>query len=116
MYSDTGYSNIIHNRAERRGMTALEGSYSLLASIIGGGIVGLPFFFYNAGVPFGIVLCLFSGWLNIRSAQLYLSAKDLIPGNLESLYDIGYATLGKSAIYIVALITTILLNGVLVIY
>ena len=73
------------------GMTALEGCYSLVATIIGGGIVGLPFFFLYAGIPFGIVLCLFAAWINIKSAKLYLSAKDLVPGKLEyvlSLYKV----------------------------
>jgi amino acid permease len=53
---------------------------AFLSTIVGGGIVALPYAFYYAGIPFGIFLNFIVGICVTYSCYLYLYAKDLTGG------------------------------------
>lgn len=97
-------------------MTVSEASLSAISTIIGGGIVGLPFAFYNLGFIVGLFVEIFFSYLTRMSCEVYLAAKDQIPGKLDSLYEIGYMVTGRSSIFLISIIIAINSFGLMMIY
>lgn len=54
---------------------------AILSTIVGGGIVGLPYSFYQTGIPVGILMNILFALMTLYSCILYIKAKDLV-GNL----------------------------------
>lgn len=52
---------------------------ALISTIVGGGIVGIPYAFFLLGIPLAIVLNLICIVLIYYSVRLYLGAKDACP-------------------------------------
>lgn len=97
-------------------MSVSEASMSALSTIIGGGIVGLPFAFYNLGFIVGFIVEFLFLYLTRLSCQVYLASKDLIPGKLDSMYEIGFMVTGRSSIFIISTIIAINSFGLMLIY
>lgn len=97
-------------------MSVVDATLSLISTIIGGGIVGLPYAFYYLGIPFGIFTLILVGFLTHRSCLMYLRTKDILPGNQESLYEVGFMILGVKSIYAIAGIISCASVGLIMIY
>jgi len=72
------------------GLDATGGSLAIVSTIIGGGIVGLPFAMLTLGLVLGIILNIAVCYVTFLSGILYLALRELIPGRPNSLYEIGY--------------------------
>ena len=93
----------------QKGLTAFEAGLALLSAIVGGGIVGIPYAMFHTGIPLGLVLNIavaLAGWY---TGSLYLRVKDLSPTYVESMYELGFVTMGTISIYLISFI--ILLSG-----
>ena len=58
-------------------MDYFSAALALLSSLVGAGIVGLPYTFYHSGLAFGIVLTIIFALQVQSSCSLYFKAKDL---------------------------------------
>lgn len=83
------------------GLTTFTGVLAILSTIIGGGIVSIPYSFVSVGIPFGILLNIIGVIITIFSVDLYLAGKDIIPDKPESMYEIGYMVMGRGSIFMV---------------
>lgn len=88
----------------------------MVSTIIGGGIVGLPFAIYLLGIVGGIALNLGVVYVTYISGTIYLSMRNLIPGTPNSLYEIGYVLKGRKSIFFVASILFVTSAGLMMIY
>jgi len=61
------------------GLNTFTAILAILSTIIGGGIVGVPYSFYNFGIPLAIILNILVVIMTYFSGVLYLKAKDLVP-------------------------------------
>ena len=84
-----------------RGLTTSTGVLAILSTLVGGGIVSIPYAFVSIGIPLGIALMIGTALLMVISVDLYLALKDIIPDSPESLFEIGYLVMGRSSIFIV---------------
>jgi amino acid permease len=94
----------------QKSLTAFEAGLALLSAIVGGGIVGIPYAMFHTGIPLGLALnfgVALAGWY---TGNLYLRVKDLSPTYVESMYELGFVTMGACSIYFFSFI--ILISGV----
>ena len=97
-------------------MNVLQTMLALIASNIGGGIVGMPFAIFNCGAVLGTAVILFFGCITQLSVVLLLSTKDLTPRKYESLYEIGYLLMGRWSIFIMCTVLFFTTFGTCVLY
>lgn len=88
----------------------------MLSTLVGGGIVGLPYAFLHFGIPIAVVIVLFVIWVTKESAEMYLEIKNLIPDQPESLFEIAYMLYGRKQIFVLSVIITILSFGLCMVY
>ena len=89
---------------------------TIISTIVGGGIVGLPYSFLELG--FWVTMALMGLIIvqTVNSCWLYLKAKDLMPGKPESLYELGYMLMARKSIFLLS--GTLVLNslGLVMVY
>lgn len=85
------------------------GVLSIISTILGGGVVALPWSFYMLGIYPALAIMVVMACLTVNSSVLYLKAKDLTPGKPESIYELGYILMKRASIFIISGILT--LNG-----
>ena len=88
----------------------------MISTIIGGGIVGIPFSLLHAGIPFGMFLNMVIAISASLSCKLYVGAKDLMTVPVESLFEIGFLLWGRKSIYIISVIIWLASTGLMMIY
>lgn len=98
------------------GLTTFTGVLAILSTIIGGGIVSVPYSFVSVGIPLGILLNVLAVIVTIFSCDLYLAGKDIVPDKPDSLYEIGYMVIGRNAIYMISSIQFLNSFGLMLVY
>ena len=88
--SIVGYGTTLPSLQKETGLNAFGGGLAMVSTIIGGGIVGLPYAMFLLGLVVGIALNLLICYVTFVSGILYLALRDIIPGKPNNLYEIGY--------------------------
>lgn len=86
----------------------------MINTLIGGGILALPFTFIQSGLILGFTTLFITLILGIQTLKLLIDCKYLCGG--ESYAAIGYACYGKASIYIVNIAIAIVTLGMPVSY
>ena len=94
--------SIFSKPADGIGLSEFDGSSALLSTIIGGGIVAIPYGTYLSGIPFSLLANVACWFLCYLSVKLYMRAKMMSEISVKTLYEFGYVAIGKSSIYIIA--------------
>ena len=89
---------------------------TIISTTIGGGIVGLPYAFYYTGLGLGTAMIIFMAVQTVCSVELFLAAKDFLPGKPESLFEIGYILFKRSSIFFICAIIILNSFGLMLIY
>ena len=74
-------------------------SLAILSTIVGGGIVALPYCAYQLGFPLWAILNLVFLYVTYESCNLYIVLHEMIPGRPTSLFEIGFIAVGRNAIF-----------------
>lgn len=61
------------------GLTLFTGALSVLSTIIGGGIVSIPYSYVSLGIPLAILLNIVVIIITSLSSNLFLACKDVLP-------------------------------------
>lgn len=97
-------------------MTVWGASAALLSTIIGGGIVGIPYAMYLSGIPVGLIINVICFALSYLSTYLFMETKKKSDVPIKTLYEFGYVTIGKSSIYYIAFLSIVQTVGFVMIY
>lgn len=100
----------------KHGLNALGGGLAIVSTIIGGGIVGLPYAVFLLGLVVGLSLLLVVCYQTFFSGILYLALRDLIPEKPNSLYEIGYMLQGRKSIFLISAVCFVNSFGLILIY
>ena len=78
--------------------------------------MGIPFSMVHTGIPLGLALNATVAAIGWYTGSLYLKVKDLSPTYVESLFEIGFVTMGKASIYLFSITILVTGSGVTIIY
>ena len=89
---------------------------TIVSTIVGGGIVGLPYGFYQLGLPLAMAVMLLVAVHQCNTSWLYLNTKNLIIGQPESLYEIGFVLFSRPSIFFISAILVLNSFGLVMVY
>lgn len=98
------------------GLGLFSGALSVVSTIAGGGIVGIPYAYLQFGLPLAIALSAVIIVITLYSANIYMVAKDRIVGQPESFFEMGYLLYGRAAIFVIASVLVITGLGLVTLY
>mmetsp|Transcript_85117 Transcript_85117/g.117488 ORF Transcript_85117/g.117488 Transcript_85117/m.117488 type:complete len:156 (+) Transcript_85117:150-617(+) len=98
------------------GLTLQTGVLAIISTIIGGGIVGLPYSFLHFGIPLAVVLNIIVIIITILTGMLYLELREITPDKPDNLYEIGFMLIGRKSIFMISGIMLINAFGLMLIY
>jgi amino acid permease len=79
-------------------MRTWEAVLSIVATVLGAGLVFIPHAVYKVGIPMGIIIQIVSASLSFFSCTLYMRAQKMVPFPVETLYDLGYIVMRSRVI------------------
>lgn len=81
--SDISMASPGFERNTKKGLSAFAASLAILSTIIGGGVVGLPYSFYQTGIPLGVACNIVFALLTFYSCVLFMKARNIVGNNAQ---------------------------------
>ena len=109
-------SIMIHLNEHGEGLSANSAALAIVSTLVGGGIVGLPYAMLLLGLVVGILTNLIFCYITAMSGIIFLKLRENIPGKPNSLFEIGYMLQGRKSIFLVAATQVVFSFGLMMIY
>ena len=90
--------------------------FAIISTIVGCGIVGLPYCFLHLGFILSIFLMIILSFQTYNSTSILLKVKDMLPGKPESLFEIGFWLFKRPSIFFIAAVLVINSLGLVIVY
>ena len=90
--------------------------FAFMSTVVGGGIVSIPWSMYQTGFPQGMLLSVFATLQVLLMSFLFLKARELCPSMPQSLYEQGFILIGRQSIFIISFLTFVQSFGLIVIF
>ena len=87
-----------------------------MSTIVGGGMVSIPWAFYNTGFYLALTFSVFASAQVILCSVLFLKARDMCPDSPSSMFELGFILLGRSSIFWITFIIFVNSFGLLIIF
>jgi amino acid permease len=87
-----------------------------MSTIVGGGMVSIPWAFYQSGIIIGLVVSVLASTQVILSSILFLKARSVCPDRPQSMFEMGFLILGRASIYWISFIIFVNSFGLLIIF
>jgi amino acid permease len=104
-------------KEEERGMHTYEAVAGILASVLGAGIVFIPYTLEKVGFTVSFFLIIFAILVGQASVELYMRTVELLPFPVTTLYDLGYIVMRtRIIVYVIAFLQLIMACGLVICY
>lgn len=87
---------------------------SIVSTIIGGGIVSVPYAMTAAGLLNGVIINVVILSLVMFTTHLYLKARDIL--GYDSISELSYICFGRSSVFIINILIAFVIFGILTLY
>jgi amino acid permease len=99
---------------EEQGLTVFGAALQVISTIIGGGIISVPYAMTTAGFYNGLLVNMMIIGIMLFCTHLYLGARDMLGFN--SISELSYKCFGRSSVFIINLLVAFVIFGILTLY
>lgn len=96
------------------GFSVVEAALSIISSIIGGGIISIPYAMTTNGLWIGAMIHLVIMSCLMLTTHFYLDAKAMY--DVNSFSELCYCCFGRSSVYVINLLIAFVIFGILTLY
>ncbi len=104
----------LDNYSEFFGLTTFGAALQIISTIIGGGIISVPYAMTTAGFHNGLIINLVIICSMMFCTHLYIGAKDTL--GYSSISELSYLCFGRASVFIINILVAFVIFGILTLY
>lgn len=89
---------------------------AIVSTILGGGIVALPYSILHLGIPLGVAMVIGLAMQAAHGSIMLIKASKMIPDRPESFYEVGFMLYRRFSIFYISFIMFVNSFGLIVVY
>lgn len=109
-----GATNVSVAEDEVEGFSVIDAALSIVSTIIGGGIISIPYAMTTNGILMGAGIHLVTMTFLMFTAHLYLKSKEMY--DVASFSELCYMCFGRSSVYLINILIAFVIFGILILY